>query len=77
MDTNTPALASIGIDIGKEVFHIVHPRNFEQLQYVESAGVKKESMMPKQFAELRGCGMILGKHQCSELRQGPAYLDVV
>ena len=23
MDTNTPALASIGIDIGKEVFHIV------------------------------------------------------
>jgi hypothetical protein len=23
MDTHTPALASIGIDIGKEVFHIV------------------------------------------------------
>jgi hypothetical protein len=23
MDTNTPALASIGIDIGKEAFHIV------------------------------------------------------
>jgi len=52
-----------------------HPWNFEQLQYVESPGVEKESMMPKQFAELRDCGMILGKHLCSKLRQGPGYLD--
>jgi hypothetical protein len=32
------------------------PRNFEQLQYVESAGVEKESMMPKQFAKLPAAG---------------------
>ena len=45
-----------------------HPWNFDQFQYVESPGVEKESMMPKQFAELRGCGMILSKHLCSKLR---------
>jgi hypothetical protein len=54
-----------------------HPWYFEQLQYAESPGVEKESMMPKQFAELLDCGMILGKHLCSKLRQGPGYLDII
>jgi len=36
-----------------------HTRNFEQLQHVESSGVEKESMMPKQLAKLRDRGMIL------------------
>ena len=36
-----------------------HPWNFEQLPYVESPGVEKESMMPKQLAKLRDCGMVL------------------
>jgi hypothetical protein len=54
-----------------------HPWNLKQLQYVESPGIEKERMMPKQFAELRDCGMILGKHLCSKLRQGSGYLDFV
>ena len=54
-----------------------HPRNFEQLQYVESPGVEKESMLSKQFAELRDCGMILSKHLCLKLRQGSGYLGIV
>jgi hypothetical protein len=51
-----------------------HPWNLEQLQYMESPSVEKESMVPKQFAELRDCGMILSKHLCSKLRQGSEYL---
>jgi len=54
-----------------------HSRNLEQLQHVESPGVEKEGMMPKHFAELRDCRMILGKHLCSELSQGLAYLGFV
>jgi hypothetical protein len=33
--------------------------------------------MPKQFAELRDCRMILGKHLRSKLSQGLAYLGFV
>ena len=54
-----------------------HPRYFEQLQYAESPGVQKEGMMSNQLAEFRDCGMILGKHLCSKLRQGLGYLDFV
>jgi len=39
-----------------------HSRNLEQLQHVESLGVEKEGMMPKQFAELRDSRVIIGKH---------------
>jgi hypothetical protein len=34
-------------------------------------------MMPKQLAELRGCGVILSKRLRSKLRQSPGYLVVV
>ena len=54
-----------------------HSRNFEQLQHVESPGVEKEGMMPKQFAEFRDCRMILGKHLRSKLRQGLGYLGFI
>jgi hypothetical protein len=54
-----------------------HPRNLEQLQHVEPSVVEKEGMMPKQFAELRDCGMILGKHLRSKLRQGLEYLGFI
>jgi addiction module HigA family antidote len=54
-----------------------HSGNLEQLQNVESPGVEEESMMPKQFAELRDCRMILGKHLCSKLIEGLAYLRFV
>src|SRR5262245_18022321 len=53
-----------------------HSRNLEQLQDVEPPGVEKEGVMPKQFAELCDCRIILGKHLCSELRQRPAYLGL-
>jgi len=75
----TPQLCKVSIAPFSKPYYLAilsfHPWNFEQLQYVESSGVEKESMMPKQFAELRDCGMILGKHLCSKLRQGPGYLD--
>jgi hypothetical protein len=51
-----------------------HPGNFEHLQHVKSPGVEKESMMPKQFAEMRDGRMILGKHLCWKLRQDLVYL---
>ena len=33
-----------------------HTRNFEQLQHVESSGVEKESMMPKQLQSCATAG---------------------
>ena len=54
-----------------------HSRNLEQLQHVEPPGVEKEGVLSKEFAELRDCRMILSKDLCSELRQGPGYLDLV
>jgi hypothetical protein len=54
-----------------------HSGNLEQFQNVESPGVEEESMMPKQFAELRDCRMILGKHLCSKLIECLAYLRFV
>jgi hypothetical protein len=53
------------------------PWNLDQLQDVKSSVVKKECMVPKQFAELRDCRIIIGKHQCWKLRQGSAYLGFV
>lgn len=57
----------------------LHSGNLDQLQHVEPPDVEKESVMPKRFAQLRGCRMIVGRNLCScpELRQGPAYLGVV
>ena len=42
-------------------------RNLQQLQHVKSSRIEKESMRPKQFAELLDCRMILGKYLCFEL----------
>jgi hypothetical protein len=52
-------------------------RNLEQLQHVKSPGIEKEGMMPKQFTEVHGCRMILGKHLRLKLRQRLAYLSFV
>jgi len=53
-----------------------HSWKFKQLQDVEAPGIEKESMMPKQFAELCDCRMVLGKHLCSKLSKGLAYLGL-
>jgi hypothetical protein len=34
-------------------------------------------MVPKQFAEMRDCRIIIGKHLCWKLRQGSVYLGFV
>jgi hypothetical protein len=54
-----------------------HSRNLKQLQNVESPCVEEEGVMPKQFAELDHCRMILGKYLRSKLSQCLGYLDFV
>src|ERR1700739_3159438 len=54
-----------------------HSRNLDQFQHVESFRIEEEGMMPKQFAELRNCRMVLGKHPRLKLIQGPIYLGLV
>src|SRR5579859_650346 len=54
-----------------------HSRNLEQFQNVQSPVVEKEGVLPEHLAELRDCRMILGKHLCSKLSQGLAYLCFV
>ena len=55
----------------------IGPWNLDQLQHIKSSVVKKECMVPKQFAEMRDCRIIIGKHLCWKLRQGSAYLGFV
>jgi len=45
-----------------------HPRDLEQLQYIQPPGVEKEGMLPEQLAKLRNCWMILSKHLRLKLR---------
>jgi hypothetical protein len=44
---------------------------------VEAPGIEKEGVMPKHLAELRDCRVVLGKHLCSKLSQGLAYLGLI
>ena len=71
----------VGIGPIRKPYHLsilsFGPWNLDQLQHVKSSVVKKECMVPKQFAELRDCRIIIGKHPRWKLRQGSAYLGFV
>jgi hypothetical protein len=52
-----------------------HSRDLKQLQYVQSLNVEKKGVLPKQFAEMNDCGIILRKDLRFKLSQSPVYLS--